>query len=112
MKKKDIRELHTVLVENYMLDKETGLPINCGFVLYTAPTTPAMAKSLAEQVKMVNKSYRIMTGDGQGRIVDQWLRKGFVPDDGRTIETVCKQCGLLGVHKMDCTQEYKEREGK
>ena len=77
------QDLHTVLAENYQLDKETGLPCKFGWVLYSAPCLPAMAKSLAEQLKMVNKSYRIVTKDNKpGRvIIDEWLREGFMPDD-------------------------------
>lgn len=83
--KKKRTEKHTVMAENYHLDHETGLPCKCGFVLYTAPCLPAMAQSLAQQLKMVGKSYRIVTKDGQPgfKIVDQWLRDGFKPDDGR-----------------------------
>lgn len=86
MTKKVISKLQTVLVENYCLDKETGMATKCGFILYSAPCLPAMAKSLADQLKAANKSYRIMTQDGKGDIVDQWLRDGFKPDDGREID--------------------------
>lgn len=76
-------ELHTVLCENYQLDKETGLPCKFGWVLYSAPCLPAMAKSLAAQLKMVNKSYRIVTKDNKkgSIILEEWLREGFIPDD-------------------------------
>jgi hypothetical protein len=76
-------DLHTVLCENYQIDKDTGLACKCGFILYSAPCTPAMAKSLAEQLKAVNKSFRIVTKDNKkgSIIVDQWLREGFIPDD-------------------------------
>jgi len=81
------RELWTVAVENYDRDKETGYAINQRFCLYTAPTDPAMARSLASQLRMVGKSYRIATNDFRpgGVIVEQWLRDGFVPVDGKKV---------------------------
>lgn len=80
-------ELLTVLVENVMLSKDTGYPEKQGFVLYTAPCSSAMAQALANQLKMVGKSYRIVTLDGKPgyRVVEQWLRPGFVPDDEQLV---------------------------
>jgi len=97
MKKKEgsygltINEKHTVLVENYMLDKDTGLPVKCGFVFYSAPTSPTMAQSLAAQLRMCGKSYRIVTKDNKpgAEIIEQWWRKDFVPDD-------CNKTNLKG----------------
>ena len=76
-------ELLTVLCENYHLDKETGVAINPHFVLYSAPTDLPMAKSLAENLKRCKKSYRIVTRDGLGEVVDFWYRAGFNPTDER-----------------------------
>lgn len=75
--------LYTVLAENVMLNKETGYPCKFGFVLYSSPCIPSMAKALASQIRMCNRSYRIMEKDGKGKIVEQWWRKGFIPDDKR-----------------------------
>jgi len=82
------QELHTVLCENYQINKFTGEACKFGWILYSAPCLPAMAKSLAEQLKMVNKSYRIVTKDNKkgSVIVEQWFRSGFIPSDGRKEE--------------------------
>ena len=85
------RQLLTVMVENYDLDKETGVAINKRFCLYSSPTDPAMARSLAENLRRVGKSFRIMTDDGKGKIVAQWLRDGFVPDDKREVEVLTER---------------------
>lgn len=79
--KKTRTEKVTVLVENTLLSKETGYPEKMGFILYSAPTDERMAKALAESLKRCCKSYRIMTDDGKGVLIDQWLRNGFVPTE-------------------------------
>ena len=79
-------ELVTVLCESYDIDKETGLPVNQRFLLYSAPCLPDFAASIAENLKRAGKSFRIMEKDGRGRIIAQWLRPGFTPSDGRNVE--------------------------
>lgn len=81
--KKAKSNLVTVMAENVMLNHETGYPEKQGFVLYSAPTNLLMAKSLAENLKRCNKSFRIVEEDGKGKIVDFWYREGFKPDDGK-----------------------------
>ena len=69
-----------------MLSKETGFPEKQGFIYHSAPTTAGFAKAYAEDLKRCNRSYRIVTNDGKQpfKIIEQWLRSDFIPDDGLT----------------------------
>lgn len=73
------------MIENTIKDRDGNI-VKRQFIWYSAPTTPAMAAALAENLRRAGASFRIMTEDGAGIVVDQWLRPGFVPDDGRDKE--------------------------
>jgi len=81
-------ELYTVLAECVMLSHETGLPEKQTWILHSAPCRLEMARSIAQSVRMVNKSYRIVTKDWKkgSVVIDEWLRPGFCPDDKQLTE--------------------------
>lgn len=81
-------EKYTVLVENTMLNKETGFVEKSSFVYHSAPTSLGFAKAYAEDLQRCGKSWRIVTKDNKvgSKIIAQWLRKDFIPDDQRGVE--------------------------
>lgn len=70
---------HTVSVETTIYNRYTG-EIQRIFGWYSAPCSPAMARSIADSLRKVDKSYRITLGD-HGPIIDQWCREGWEPTD-------------------------------
>jgi len=77
-------ELVTVLVENVMLNKETGFVEKSVFVYHSAPTSIGFARAYAQDLQRCGKSWRIVTKDNKpgSKVLAQWLRSNFIPDDG------------------------------
>lgn len=85
------RTSYTVQCERNLTDRD-GKLIKRQFIQYSAPTSLTMARALAEHLRRINQSWRIVTDDGRpskkGRvnIIEFWHRENLEPDEEKTGE--------------------------